>query len=420
MKYLIFLILFLAGSGALSAQEAETDSIEFRFVFRQGVSDIDLSYLDNRRLLNEYMSRLRALLDDTAIHVKRINVECSASPEGPIERNHLLAAERAWNLRNYLINAEGLAPGMVKTRVVGINWDGLVRWLEQKEHPRKDDIICLIQTFKTTSDLVLVTKLREFSDGKVWEWLLKDAFPELRNGVVTTVYFDKRRQPRRPEPPPAPTPKPEPQPELPPPAQPDTVATPPPPPPLPPYDAVAVKTNLLYDVLLVPNLGVEVSFARHWSAGVNVDFAWWDDAKAHRYYRLYGAEVEGKYWLRPHGARPMSGHHFGVYAQAAIYDFENGGRGYMGGRPGAAIWKEANYGVGVSYGYSWRIVRHLRLDFVVGAGYFGGKMREYHPDEECYVYDRTRQLRFFGPTKAEVSIVWQFPYGKRRKEVGHE
>ncbi len=104
---------------------------------------------------------------------------------------------------------------------------------------------------------------------------------------------------------------------------------------------MAVKTNLLYDALLVPNAGVEFYLGKGFSASGSWMYAWWKKNRRHRYWRIYGGELAiRKYFCRPEGGSPLSGHHLGVYGQILTYDFETGGRGYMGGKPGGTLWEK--------------------------------------------------------------------------------
>lgn len=94
----------------------------------------------------------------------------------------------------------------------------------------------------------------------------------------------------------------------------------------------------------------------------------------------------------------MCGHHVGVYGQMLTYDVEWGGRGYMGDR-----W---SWAAGVSYGYSLPVGRHFNIDFTLGVGYLQGDYMKYRPEDDCYVWDSTHRKEWFGPTRAEVSLVW--------------
>lgn len=88
------------------------------------------------------------------------------------------------------------------------------------------------------------------------------------------------------------------------------------------------------------------------------------------------------------------------------YDFELGGRGYIGGIPGGSIFDKAHYGGGLEYGYSKAIGRRLNLDFSLGVGYLEGVYYEYLPIDDHYVWQATKKQQWIGPTKAEITLVW--------------
>ncbi len=78
----------------------------------------------------------------------------------------------------------------------------------------------------------------------------------------------------------------------------------------------------------------------------------------HWYWRAYGGDIAiRKWWGKAAGEKPLTGHHIGIYGQIFTYDFETGGRGYMGGKPGGTLWDKMNYIVGAEYGYSLPIAR---------------------------------------------------------------
>lgn len=173
----------------------------------------------------------------------------------------------------------------------------------------------------------------------------------------------------------------------------------------------ALKTNLLYDAALVPNVGVEVALGKKWSVSVGWMYAWWSNQGKNNFWRIYGGDVEVRRWLgRKADEKPLQGHHVGVYGQLLTYDFELGGRGYLGDK-----W---SYGAGLSYGYSLPIGKRLNMDFTLGLGYLGGEYKEYLPIEGHYVWQVTKRLHWWGPTKAEVSLVWLLGKGNANPRKG--
>lgn len=174
----------------------------------------------------------------------------------------------------------------------------------------------------------------------------------------------------------------------------------------------AIKTNMLYDALLVPNIGVEVSLGKRWTVAADWMYGWWNHNNNHRYWRIYGGGLSvRKYFGAKAAEKPLQGHHIGLNAQMLTYDFEFGGKGYMGGVPGGTLWDRMSYTVGAEYGYSMPIAKRLNIDFSLAAGYMGGRYYEYIPLDGHYVWQATKDRKWIGPTKLEVSLVWLLGHG---------
>lgn len=185
---------------------------------------------------------------------------------------------------------------------------------------------------------------------------------------------------------------------------------------------MSLQTNMLYDIAALPSIAFEYYFGKNITAAVHWTYGWWDNDRKHRYWRAYGGDITARYWFgKAATIKPLTGHHAGAYFQTLIYDFEFGGKGYLSGRPGASLWQRGNYAVGVEYGYSLPVGRHFNIDFSIGIGYMWGRYYEYTPLDGHYVWQATRRQRYFGPTKAEISLVWLLGRGNvNRKGGGHE
>ncbi len=167
----------------------------------------------------------------------------------------------------------------------------------------------------------------------------------------------------------------------------------------------AAKTNILYDAALMPNLEFEWRIKPHWSVLVEGNLAWWKNDSKHKYYQIAMVSPEARYWLRPH--TPWKGWYIGAFAGVGKYDLENGGKGYYG---------EGVLG-GISAGYMWSIGKHLIIEAGLGAGYMFTRYKEYIPHDDHYLYQRTKNMNYFGPLKAKVSIGWRFYDINKSKKV---
>lgn len=54
---------------------------------------------------------------------------------------------------------------------------------------------------------------------------------------------------------------------------------------------MALKTNMLYDALAIPNLYAEFYLGKNWSVAGGGMYAWWSYDPNHRYWRLYGGDI---------------------------------------------------------------------------------------------------------------------------------
>ena len=162
---------------------------------------------------------------------------------------------------------------------------------------------------------------------------------------------------------------------------------------------MSLQTNMLYDLLITPNIGVEFYLGRKFSVDANWHYAWWKNDNTHFYWRTYGGDLSLRWWFG-HNARlkPLTGHHIGLYGQMITYDFEFGKDGILGDR-----W---SWAAGLEYGYSLPIAHRLNLDFTLGLGYLWGEFYEYKPIDGHYVWQATKRRRYMGPTKCEISLVW--------------
>ena len=177
---------------------------------------------------------------------------------------------------------------------------------------------------------------------------------------------------------------------------------------------LAVRTNLLYDAVLVPNVGLEVWLGAGFTLGVDWFYTWIPLDQQHFYWQTYGGYLTARYYFgKQAAAQPYGGHHVGIYGSMLTYDVEFGGRGYQADKFG--------FGGGVEYGYSLPVAKNLCLDFNLGIGYQGGEYKTYLPTDDGtghYVWEGTYKRHWFGPTKAEISLKWLI--GPAEKKGGAE
>ena len=172
---------------------------------------------------------------------------------------------------------------------------------------------------------------------------------------------------------------------------------------------VAIKSNLLYDIVALPNLGIEVNIYDNLTIYGDVVYAGWNLPARYLYWNMYGAQYGiRKYFGRASSERSFTGHHAGIYGQALAYDFQAGNIGQQT--------PEINFSAGVEYGYSFPIALNLNLDVEIGIGYLWGKYYEYVVTDSHNTWRGTIQRAWVGPTKASVSLVCLIKSKKKQKK----
>lgn len=397
-----------------------------RIFFHQGKAEIDPTLYTNRtELLRLQQLAESGSLNDAPVYALEI---CGwTSPEGGERLNHRLAEQRAQSIWRYLLSRlnpevlSGPSAWRLDFSYAGTDWKRLYAMLvRNRQVPHAESAAKLFRNFNTSAafsdsavarSAELLRRLRQIGGGSTYAYLYRSVFPQLRSATVHLV-----RRGALPDTPADTNTE----------AHTDTVyvtardtlyitdtlvvhdtlyvAVPAVRSKRPFY--VGVKTNLLYDAAVVPNLSVEVYLRKGWSVAANWMYTWIKNDHKHRYWRIYGGEAECNRWLgKRRGGSQLSGHHLGVYGQLVTYDVEWGTRGYLGDK-----W---TYGGGLTYGYSLPLRKRLNLDFALAVGYLGGTYKEYLPIDGHYVWQKTRKLRWFGPTRLAVQLVWLLGRGNR-------
>ena len=164
---------------------------------------------------------------------------------------------------------------------------------------------------------------------------------------------------------------------------------------------VQLRTNGLYWLALSPNIGVELQTDLGLAFSMDYIGAWWNSDPSHHYWSDYAFQMEARYYLGVNKQEaPYKGHHVGLYGIMATYDFEFGGKGYQSND------LTKTFSIGGSYGYTMPLNKNFSLDFTVGLGYVQSKYDVYVPTNGGYMRTNTKRLRYFGPSKLEVSLVW--------------
>lgn len=385
-----------------------SDSV--RIYYRQGHREVDLYFRENRSVLDRFLRTVRE--EYAAGRLENIVICSWASPEGVNRLNELLSALRADSLKAYVVRHTGIPEGLVSVRGEGIAWDMLHRMVAESDMRYKEEVLHILEhtpvwVFDKAGRVVDGRKkqLMDLHGGRPYNYMLENFFPDLRSTLSIVSYH-------KPEPPVEIVPAESDTTQTEPVQQPDTVATAEevettmqlqvtPETEPKPVERLALKTNLLYDAVLMPSLEIEYRISDRWTVQLEGDMAWWKNDSKHKYYQVATISPEGRWWFGQKKDSPWHGHYLGLFGGFTWFDLENGKRGYKG---------EAEM-VGISYGYMFPIGKRLSLEAGLGVGYLHSKYEEYLPVDYMggthYVYQQTSSLNYFGPLKLRFSLVWR-------------
>ena len=175
--------------------------------------------------------------------------------------------------------------------------------------------------------------------------------------------------------------------------------------PAKPRRQLSLRTNLISNALLIPNVGVEMYLNDGFSILGSWGYAWWSRRHTHQYWRIYGGVAELRRYLdRNIEQKSFNGHHIGLIVQGFTYDIANGKEGQL---------SHFQYGIASGYGYKLPLTQKIDIDVSIGLGYLGGRYMEYgtpKPGHSCYPWERTLARYYFGPTYLGISLVWHLSY----------
>ena len=387
-------------SSALSARTVKDSTIVQKFLISYPINDTELheDYLDNQSALKT----IRRYFIATP-RIDSIVIYSYASPEGPLSLNKRLAKQRGENARRYLL--ENLAilrefpDSLIIVKPTAENWEGLLDMIN-REYPYTDkqDVLRLL-TREDISNDIKKYRLKKLNGGGPWRYIRDNILPELRYAtwiaewvyvpqisetlpVIQTIAPQVLAEVQYPE-------------QFVPDQQPVQA------PENGKKTILALKSNLLYDVLSLANFSVELPFCKnHMSLLYYHQFPWWTWGKADNEFctRFLSIGFEARGWLK--AKERLNGHFLGAYAESGKYDFEYQRR---------ICYQGEFYTAGLSYGYAMPIGRHLNLEFSISAGYASIAYRGYTPSEDYEILwrdpDKVGRLQYFGFTKAQVSLV---------------
>jgi hypothetical protein len=382
------------------------------FYFPFGGSGLLRDYADNRRMFETLDSLLR--IEPVVSGIDTIRIIAGCSPAGSEEYNQELARKRARSMYAYLLsNHRAVAERYpIDIRPVGIDWQGYSALLRSGLGFDWKQMWGLLQYASVRLKMKDGSYIPE-GDGSPLTKLAEDSLtslPSLPESIYSntvyiyrdrlvpvhdTIYVERDRDRDR-----------EKEREREALHAPDTLTGPTLSSTRRSPFRLAIKTNLLYDLALLPNLSLEAPFAANWSVVLNAAFSKWD-TKSPEYWshQVNYAGLEIRRWWGNRQNSPLLGHFAGLYFTGGVYDL----RLFTKNLDAFGYLSPWSWSAGAVYGYSIPLSAKMNLEFNLNAGYFTGAYSAYNRSRcsDCYPEKKTGQKSYWGPTGAGISLVYR-------------
>ena len=385
----------LGNSSARTGEGAPTSTIQTISVrYENDKAWPRWSYANNReahRLLTRTVHQL-AFSGDS---LRTMVIEGAASPIGSDEYNDRLALRRAKVLRDIISKMKGGDSIRIRVVSTGEDWFTFRTYIEQNYHrANRSAVLAILHSEATNNEKE--SRLKALDQGRTWRILVDNYMASARNAAVIRIMHIAPLAPKQPsfemsavapvikddflrdstaiiK---------------------DSVAT------EYRYPVVALRSNLLVPAL---NIGVEVPIGTHWSVAADYYYPWvWPKRDNKDCFELLAWGIEGRYWFGRNRTLfdRLQGHSIGLYGYMGYYDFERNYHGHQG--------EFVNVGIDYTYAMAVGKKKTVHFEFSLGVGFIYSQARKYtviEPYAPLFSDKITKKIGFFGPTKANISLV---------------
>ena len=399
MKWLALLLLFVGTAANGSAQSSvkhgrQKSLMGIEVHFRWDDPRLDLHYMDNDKAFD----RFAEVIDSIGLHmIDSVVIVSQSSPEGTWRHNQRLSERRAATMRRALNQRHPELSDRLHVHPDGESWERLREYVVSDTKMKQSTIEKVLNVID--ADISIDTKKWRMEQLPVYRYLYQTYYPRIRNSVFCIVYYDIPLQM-------APLPA-----AVDAPALVDSIAS------IsmvytsekPREPVLNVRTNLLYDMGTVLNVGVEYYFRNpHWSLVGHYTFPWWSNDKYYYYLQILDWNIEARYYMQHN--KYHAGWYVAPYVHWNLYDISlDAERG----------WQGEGRGCGLTLGHAFRVGDNQRwkVECFFRLGYFHSLYDPYHasdPFNGKYYYDwpwapenfvpRNYRLQWIGPTGAGVTV----------------
>ena len=193
----LFLLLLMPFSNVryLTGQEmVSRDTVSVKLYFQQGYDTLSSSFRDNGIRFDSLLHHTRLFNKESEHRLRQVCIVSGASPEGGTEINRYLSDRRGIAARTYLKERLALDTCFFKMESRGVDWIGLTGQIAMSDMPHRTEVLDILYNTPewVIRDGAIVdsrkNRLQRLYGGRVWRYMEKFFFPELRRTKILFVY----------------------------------------------------------------------------------------------------------------------------------------------------------------------------------------------------------------------------------------
>ena len=380
-------------------------------LFENSTTDV-LFKLNDEKLYEDYrdnalaLDKLHRILDSVDVQdVLEVEIVVQSSPEGVYLRNKWLTEHRTQVISDYMNKNWPVLAGRTTLHSVIEAWDDLEFYVNEDTLLSDKSKQRILNVINPKDSISIETKKWRMENrlgydpavGAVYRYLYRKYYPVLRGAGVQIKYKNRNVQTVFPMVGLTVKPLPDRIEEREYPAVEEPVVR------KEPVTVAALKTNLLFDAAMAPNVTLEIPIGKHFSIHFEDIFPWYSNGYK-QCYELWVMGPEVRFWFRTPEKRneKLRGHFVGLYGYTGLYDFQN----YFDFCYQGDLWS-----VGATYGYSFPIGKKKKwnLEAAASVGYSNINYQHYYPslnyDRLIRDVNKVGRIKYLGPTNVKVSFV---------------
>ena len=409
-KNVLGYFLIVALSLVTWSVQARTDTLSVVVLMPLEEDDV----VDVHRFTDDVSDVFRQV-ETLGMEIDKVIVSGSASPDGPLDYNLRLSRQRADNAASYLVETMKIDRRKLIIRYMNEDWRHLEFLISQSDLSMKTDLLAAMANVGRDERKAALMRV---GGGQTWNVLLEDFFPQLRYvrvDVIGDVPVEaKELQPQiqeeREE------------------AVIDYITD------IEAVDdvpvqkqvaqdrsrcwRVALKTNLLADVVSMPSIGFEFQLGDYMSFDIQGNIMAYNlFSTTYRKSYFYALSPELRFWID--GKSMREGHFLGVHGNYAVYSmqwldglvYQNGTSSIWDGILDEVMPVSPAWSAGLAYGYSFGFGERNQwgVEIFAGAGYLNTVQDVQSLSSSGNLEFIERQKKHgWGLTKAGVNITYRF------------